>query len=440
MGLLIFVHELGHFLVAKFFKVHIESFAIGFGPSIISFKKKETIYKLSLIPLGGYVKMYDKETNDDSDKLQHSFHNKKWWKKILIVSGGPIFNMLFALLLIIITFAVGRTYSDVSPIIDSAVYPYDEFFQKGDRILQVNNMNIRSWSDIFSSIVENDDNVFIFERKPDVKDSKIHQITSADSITISLFIENYLSFYESLTPKTSNIIGEVNPGMPAWKAGLQAGDRILMIDGVNTENWSDVREGITNSKNDSIVLTIENNSSDSNIDASLRIRDVVVYPEINHLLGQNTKIIGISQHLDLTFTEEYSIYEAIKYGLMTTASFVYFNYNSLFILLKNPTTLKNNIGGPIMVYYMTSQTSQRGFSELLLFMAAISILLMIMNLLPIPVFDGGHIIFFLYEGIFSKPIPMKTRIVLQHIGFLILVVLILFTFYSDLSKFFLRIM
>ena len=477
LGILILIHELGHFLVAKFFKVHIETFSIGFGPKLFSFTKNGTLYKLSLIPIGGFVKMKEddilsSEFGVQSSELREkpppiseidledksnevplnnenlsSFTSKKWWERALIVFGGPAFNLLFALILIIFTFMIGRTYNDLSPIIESADYPYNEIFFEGDRIIELNGKEIRSWSDIFGNIEENKDNVFLIERK-EPKDTL--SILNSEPLTrnsiyldFTLFIENRIDFFTSLTPLTSNIVGEATPGMPAWRAGVREGDKILMIDGVETPRWSDVRNAIIYSQGEYVVLTIQPSQAPSTKNdlggengeiVENLTRDIIVYPEINPLLGDNARVIGITQHLDLTFTEKYTFSESIKNGSLTTLSIVFMNYQALFTLAQNPSAFKNNVGGPIMIYYMTAQTTQRGFSDILFFMAAISILLMIMNLLPIPVFDGGHIMFFLFEGIFGKPIPLKIQVFLQQIGILLLVSLMIFAFYSDISR------
>ncbi|MCL2063028.1 MAG: RIP metalloprotease RseP [Candidatus Cloacimonetes bacterium] len=453
LGILIFVHELGHFLVARHFKVHIDAFSIGFGPKIFSFTKNGTLYKLSLIPIGGFVKMKEDEietSNNDIKEVEKpisleenfdinkisstnnsSFQSKKWWERALIVFGGPAFNLLFAMLLIFITFFIGRTYSDLSPIISSVEYPYNEYFQQGDRIKEINNNEIRSWMDIYSNVEEGIENVF------NIENNILKILGEQDSLTISksvisIFIDDRIEFFNTLLPLTTNIVGDVTPGMPAWRAGIRTGDRILMINGVETQTWNDVRNGIMNSVGEAVVMTIYREPESSQTNESTF--DLTVYPEINPLLGENARVIGITQHLDLTFSEKYSFFESIKYGVFSTISIVSMNYHALFKLAQNPSAFKNNVGGPIMVYYMTAQTTQRGFTEMLFFMAAISILLMIMNLLPIPVFDGGHIMFFLYEGIVGKPIPLKFQIVLQQIGILILVTLMIFAFYSDISR------
>ena len=449
LGFLIFFHELGHFLIAKLFKVHIDTFSIGFGPPLFKLNKNNTLYKLCIIPVGGYVKMktddYTDQTESTITQDTDSFNSKKWWQKSLIVFAGPAFNLILATILIIFSFLWGRTYTDLQPIIDSVDYPYSEFFDSGDIILEVNNKTVRSYSEIFTHIVENQDNVFLVQKN--VGNSPPSSVgnafirsefstcpasptppTNCQLSTVNFQLFNRQEFYNALSPMTTNIVGDVNPGLPAWRAGVKPGDRIIQIDGVETNTWTEVRDGIAFSSNDSIVLTVLRDSN---------TYDLIVQPEINPLVGENAKIIGITQQLDIIFSERYGIIDSIHYGVLTTVNFVYLNYNALFTLAKNPASFKNNVGGPIMVYYMASQTTKKGFADTLLFMATISILLMIMNLLPIPVFDGGLIMFFLYEGVVGKQIPIKIQAILQQIGILFLISLMIYTFYSDITRFFL---
>ena len=415
LGLLVFIHELGHYLVARLFKVKIETFSVGFGPKIFKFVKNGTEYVIALIPLGGYVKM---KGQGDDEELQaegasdDSFSTKKWWQRSLIVFGGPVFNLFLAVVLITLSFLMGRTFSDLHPVIYSASECYAGHFEPGDKVLEVNSQGIRSFSEIFGYLKEHEENSFVLKR-------------NEEEIKVAFFIDSRVNFYRDLVPVTSNVVGEVTVGLPAWRAGVRNGDRVLKIDGVETNNWYEVRNQIINSENDTIMLTVEREGN---------TLEITVIPETNLLSESNARIIGIVQALDLTLYERYNLFESMKFGVLTTASFVYLNYRAIYLLVTNPANLKSSIGGPIMLYQMTAQTSRRGMSDLLLLVAAISVLLMIMNLLPIPVFDGGHIMFFLFEGIFRKPIPIRIQSFLQRIGLVILLSLMLLAFCGDISR------
>lgn len=422
LGLLVFIHELGHFLTARYFNVKIDKFSIGFGPKLISFTKNSTEYAISLIPLGGYVKMKgenpDPDDKDDIINDEDCFKNKKWWQRALIAFAGPMFNVMLASLLLFVSFLVGKSYYDLSPVIKIAEEPYSSYFQQGDIVLNVNSYDIRTWTDIYKNLKNNDVNIFMIRSSED-----------NDAREITLFISNRNEFFNSLTPVTSTVIGEVSSGMPAWRAGLKTNDKILEIDGLTVNDWTDVRQAIQNSVSEEVVIKVERSD-----DFEVKILDFIVFPLDNPLESGSSRMIGISQALDVSVYESYSIIDSAKLSIFTTVGFIYFNYRTLFTLVRNPGSLKDSIGGPVMVFSMTSESYKRGFSDLMMFIAAISILLMIMNLLPIPVLDGGHIIFCIIEGIFKKPVSQKVQMISQQIGFMLLISLMFYAFYSDFNR------
>jgi len=397
-------------------KVGIETFSLGFGPKLLKRTHKGITYAISCIPLGGYVKMKGELPEENQTPDPDGFLGKKWWQRIIIAFAGPFFNLLFAMLLIIFSFMIGSTYSDLSPVIMSADSLYSESFIYDDEILTINDQSIKTFSDIYRKSTENDYNTFQIRR-----DSLL--------ITETIFIDSKTDFFNALSPKTTNLVGEVYVGLPAWKAGLCAGDRILSVNGNLTQNWYDIYNSITASIQPDITLLVARDSTEF---------ELTMIPEVNPVSETNQKIIGISRHLDVTIKETYTTWESLKLGVGTTISMVYMNYRALYMLAKRPTTLKNSVGGPVMMYFMTSESTRKGPSELLLFLGVISIMLMIMNLLPIPVLDGGHIMFCVYEGIVGKPLPLKTQFLLQQLGFLLLASLMVFAFYSDVHRLILR--
>ena len=216
--------------------------------------------------------------------------------------------------------------------------------------------------------------------------------------------------------------------MPAWRAGLKTGDIVLAVDSVNVSNWYEMRERIVGSKNDEVLLTILR-------DGKILQRKIAL--EENIAMGDQ-KMIGISQYMPVKKVTQYNPLQAISYGTQSTFSFIVLNYVGLYKLIMKPEQLKSNLGGPVMIATMGQQVAQKGFSSLIIFLASISLILMIMNLLPIPVLDGGHIIFAFLEGIFGKPVPIKVQAFLQRIGFALLLLLMFYAFYADISKLLIR--
>ncbi len=412
-GALVFIHESGHYFAAKWCGVMIEKFSIGFGPKILGFKRNGTEYILSLIPLGGYVKMkgenpYDKDQKGDQDE----FAQKTWYQRAFIAFAGPFANLIFAFVLFIFSFAIGKTYFDMDPIIEKATSEYASYLHENDKILQINHKVVNGYSEMFLLINENKNNIFKIQNNQIIKEINIPIKTRSD-------------FYSNVYPKSGTIIGDVASGMPAWKAGLKSMDSIMKIDGLTVDSWTKVRETIQNSKNKSVLLTINRND---------HIFDKTVILETNPLEEKAVKMIGITQYLPVKIEEKNNILESIKLGSISTINFTVFNYLALYKVFKSPSSLKASLGGPVMVFSMTKETAEKGFSDTINFMAAISILLMIMNLLPIPILDGGHIFFCLIEGLFKRQIPLKIQQNLQQVGFFLLIFLMVFAFYNDFSK------
>jgi regulator of sigma E protease len=411
LGLLVLIHEGGHFLAARLCKVSVLKFSIGFGPRIFSFTKGETEYALSLIPLGGYVKM--KGENPDQNEIhgdQDEFQSKKWYQRAFIAFAGPFANLIFAAFLFIIAFSIGKTYKDFAPIIDQVKAPYQQYFQVNDNVVSVNQHDVKTWSDIFKYIKLNQGNTFILQN-----DSLYREVSFSP--------ESLQHLYENLLPKTSTIIGDVSSGLPAWKAGLKNGDRIVFIQGDSMSNWYQIRDKIKDSEGE-VEMIVERDKKRLSIS---------LIPEINPLEPE-TKIVGITQELPIEIKEKSSIFEAVKYGSITTVNFVAMNYYGLYKLVKNPGAFKNSVGGPVMVFSMTKETSEKGLADTINFIAAISILLMIMNLLPIPVLDGGHIMFCLFEGITGKSVSIRFQQYAQQLGFALLMMLMIYAFTNDFSK------
>ena len=217
LGILVLIHEGGHFLVARLFKVKVEKFSIGFGPKLASFVKGDTEYRIAVIPLGGYVKMKG-ENPDEQNADEDSFSSKFWWQRALIAFAGPFANLIFGCLIFIFAFSIGNSYDDLYPIIGKVNTQEFSIFHQNDKIVSVNSQKIKGWSEIYTKIIDGKENDFEVLR---------------DSQKIPLHLEklNLEDFIENVLPKSSAVIGEVMVGLPAYQAGLMAGDEILEIDG-----------------------------------------------------------------------------------------------------------------------------------------------------------------------------------------------------------------
>lgn len=415
-GLMIFVHELGHFLVARAFNVGIERFSIGFGKAIWQTEKNGIQYRLGWMPLGGYVKMQGENPEENIGvPEERTFLGKSWWKRALIAFSGPFANLLFGLLLFVIAFMLPQKQEDLLPVIHNAKGVWTESFSAADSIISVNGKPVKGFQEFMLAL-------------SDKKNNTVACLHNGEKRILQVAPIAVDSLLKSLEPKVDTTIGEVFTGMPAWRAGLKTGDKVLAVDSVSVANWYEMRERIISSKQDEVQLTILR-------DGKVLTRTIAL--EENVSMGDQ-KMIGISQYMPVKSVTRYNPWQAISYGARSTFSFIVMNYVGLYKLVMKPEQLKNNLGGPVMIATMGQQVAQRGISSLIIFLASISLVLMIMNLLPIPILDGGHIFFAFLEGIFGKPVPIKVQAFLQRIGFALLLLLMFYAFYADISKLLIR--
>jgi regulator of sigma E protease len=412
ISILVTVHEGGHFLTARMFGVRVEKFSIGFGKALYSFTKGQTEYVIAMIPLGGFVKMKG-EDPDQEDRSSDSFLGKTWIQRSCIAFAGPFFNFMFAVLLFICTYMIGQAVDDQYPVIGKISKIYQNEFQINDRFMEVNHKKVNGWDDVALSTNDTAPNTFIVKRNDRL-------------VTINTPKIQKITWFEDILPQVSTRIGEVTPGMPAYRAGLLPGDIILAVDNVKVNNWYDMREKIINQKAGTIDLTVLRGNIQFHKTLDLDV----------NVLAADTKMIGITQYMPLHYTQKYAPVESIRNGAVTTVSFIALYYVAFYKLLSKPSELKKNIGGPVMLVSMSQQSAKKGFTSVLMFIASISLILMIMNLLPIPILDGGNIFFNVIEGIRGKPLTLKTQMIFQQIGFTILIFLMIYGFYADISRLF----
>jgi regulator of sigma E protease len=341
LGVLIFFHEFGHFLIARLFGVGVEKFSLGFGPRLIGKRIGRTDYRISAIPLGGYVKMVGEEPDAEvsPQDLSVSFTHKHVLKRMCIVAAGPIFNILLA---VIIFFGI--------------------FLVSGAMILQPS-------------------------------------------------------------------VGEVRDGSPALAAGLKTGDLITAIDGVAVSNWENMTEIIGASNGKTLEIRVRRADAD---------KIFQVTPELipaKNLFGEDIEryIIGISASGDV-YTRELNLFQALTESLKQTYTIVELMVIIIGKLITGDISA-DTIGGPIMIAKMAGDQAKAGISNLIFFIALISVNLAIINLVPIPILDGGHLLFFFIELIKGRPVNLKIREVAQQIGLFIILLLVILVFYNDIFRY-----
>lgn len=408
LGFLILIHESGHFLIAKLFKVKVEEFAIGFGPKIFTKQGKETKYELRLIPLGGFVRMEGEEQRSDSER---SFNNASIPKRMGIVAAGAIVNIVFGILVyFIIVAVVGNNVSNIVDTTNEGYIASEVGIISGDKIEEINNKKIRLKSDI-DEILQNcngEELTLLIERNNEEKEIKLkptEKYTKSTGIYVS----------QAQTDDKATQIIQIEKGSNAEKDGLQVNDVIKTINGVDvTGDVQKLVNEIQNTTSDKAKIEVERNNEIVKLE--LTIDSIPTY-----YLGINFKMA------ENNFTNN------IYYAFYRTGDFLGSIAENIKMLFTGNVGL-DQMTGPIGISNMVSQTT--GFADFMYLLALVSISLGITNLLPIPALDGGKLLILLIEAIRRKPMKEELEIGIQLVGFFILISLSIIISYKDILRIF----
>jgi regulator of sigma E protease len=417
LGVLVLIHEFGHFIAAKRAGVRVEVFSVGFGPRIWGFKKGDTDYRLSLFPLGGYVKLPG-ENPDEATGAPWELTSKSPFQRLIVFAAGSVMNILAAIVFLSLVFFIGTQvlkHLDEPPIIgwvDRDSPAQKSGFQVGDRILRINGKTITTWEDAYGVFLTSAD---ISSRVEIEREGKPVTLTATPEA-----IKKLGAGYIGLQPPMDPVVGGIRKGLPADKEGLKEGDKIIAIDGVSVNHWLGMAEIIQNNPDKELEITI--------------LRDGVelkkkMIPQKNQ---DGKGILGIEAKPQTVF-KKYGVLESIHKGLERTWEMTIMMFDLLGRLVKRQAST-SSIGGPLMIADMAGKAAKSGISELLGLMGALSLNLGIINLLPIPVLDGGHIAFLIVEMILGRPLSVKKRELAQKIGLAILIPLMILVFHNDIMR------
>ncbi len=414
IGVLIWFHELGHFLMAKLFGVKVEIFSIGFGPVILSKKVGETEYRLSALPLGGFVKLYGEEEQIEDKR---AFSSKPNWQKILIAFGGPLFNFILAILLFALIAMVGRQvpkYVYEKPLVGHVVensIAYKLGIKERDIILEINSKKVQNWKEVESTVFEN-----ILAKEWSVK-------VLRDEEEINLFLKDSISKSAGFgaEPWLPAIVGKVIEDSPASQVGLQAGDKILKVNGKEIRGWYELVKHVRESKDRPVLLTIQRGDS---------IEEKTVIPKVDPRTGM--PILGIAPYVETMKTKE-SPLQALSEGFQRTYMLSLLSMKALWSLVTGGLSIKT-LGGPIAIAQLAGESAQHGLIPFIGMMAFISVQLAIFNLIPLPILDGGLILLFLMESIRRKPFSPKFKEAWVKAGYAIIIVLAGFVILNDILR------
>ncbi len=415
ISILVFVHELGHFLVAKGFGIRVEKFSLGFGPKLIGFRKGDTEYLISAVPLGGYVKLAG-ESAEEKTGASWEFYSKSPFQRILVILAGPFMNILLAIFVFSCIFFTGIELPYFEAKIgeiakDSPGFKSD--LKVGDTILKANGKQIKDWNKFKHIILTHPNHTMslLIDRNGERKDIQVK----------TEFNKEKGGGYLGVSPFIPPVIGIVEPESPAYKAGIRKGDVVLFINGKQMSSWNDMTRSIHNNAEKKILLTIKREKEQLKIS---------VMPKLNKTL--NIGLIGIIPEMK-TITRKYGPIGAFVQGCNQTISLTVLTYRSIWMLVKREISPKT-LGGPIMIAQLADKQAKAGLINLFYLLALISINLAVLNLLPIPVLDGGHIVFFLIEVIKGNPVSEKGLEWATKFGIALLVTLMVYVTFNDIMR------
>ncbi len=430
--ILVGVHEFGHFWVARKYGVKVLKFSIGFGKPILTWHRKNdpTEYSIGFIPLGGYVKMLDeREGPVPEHERDLEFNNKSLTARSMIVFAGPAFNFLFAIFAIWLALVIGnRDYAPVVGQILEDSMAEQVGFELGDRLVQIDGRPVKAWRQhqlyLTNRAMQGRQTVFTIET-PDSESRQIEvdfglldqQRIVGQPITSIMGI--------GPPPPPAKILNPV-VGMPADRAGLMSGDIVTTVDDEKILDWVDLANKISARPGEAVALTVMRDNHEfavtivpDSIDANgtTRGRIGIYRPEPEGIIFRLGPVESIWQSVEQSYLLTIVTLKSI--GRMMTAKMS-----------------ADNLSGPITIARVAGRTAENGVTEFLSFLALISISLGLLNLLPIPILDGGHLMYFLYEGITGKKPSEGAQLVGQKIGISAVILLTIFAFYNDIMRLF----
>ena len=419
LGVLIFVHELGHFLAARRHGVRVLTFSLGFGPKILKVTRGDTEYCISAIPLGGYVKMAGENPEDPRSGHPDEFLSKTKWQRFQILFAGPAMNILLAV--VVTAFVLGiqgvrqPVYFDEPALIGSVVSgsPAEQAgLKRGDRVITVSGDQIATWKDL---------ELAIGLRRPN-RDMSVTVLRDGQNVTMNVrpVAEGKYEVSDiGVLPDANPVITRVLTGDRAEKAGLKAGDIILAVNGERMATRMQLIDVISHSGNKTIQVTVRRDGGDQTVTATPEQRGARGWLGVE--LSEPTK----------SFTP--GPFEAIRLSVAHNIESSGIIFRTLAGLFTGETSVRQ-LQGPVGIAQLSGESAQEGFITLLSLMAMLSINLGILNLMPVPVLDGGHILIMALEGIARRDFSMQVKEKMLLAGFVVLMMLMVTVIYNDLTR------
>jgi regulator of sigma E protease len=440
IGILVTIHEFGHFWVARRLGVKVLRFSVGFGKPLWSKTAgvDQTEYVIASIPLGGYVKMLDEREGDVAEQdLDRAFNRKSLWRRMAIVVAGPAFNFLFAIFAYYLIYLSGVT--GIKPVLGEIANPspaYTAGIQQGEVIVSVNNINTPSWQKAQFTLLEEavgSDQLTIKLRGEDLQiREKIINIQS-----LNLLQEDQINLLKSLglsvwRPQGLTVVDEVIAGGAGEAGGMLAGDKVVAVNGVKITSGDQWVKQIRNNPGLELVVKVMRQQS---------IIELIVTPREQVENGQSFGLVGVRSYTEIPeslrremrILEEYGPIEAFTESIDKTWRMSWLTLKVLGKLVTGEASVKN-LSGPITIAKYAGVSARIGLESFLGFLAIISISLGVLNLLPVPMLDGGHLFYYFIELFKGSPVSEQTEIFGQKVGMVILFCLMSIAIFNDISR------
>ena len=430
IAILVAVHEYGHFWVARTLGVRVLKFSIGFGKSLFSWHRKDdpTEYSIGVIPLGGYVKMLDEREGDVAEEdLDQAFNRKSLAVRSAVVFAGPLANFLFAIFAIWLVFIAGS--DDIAPVVgDVAEQSVAEEvgFKPGDVLVEIDGKEVKTWGQhqfymLHQAMKGNRVEIAVANDVHGDRDLEIDFGTFDQKQVTGQPITSQIGIWP---PAPEALVSKVVEGSPAEAAGLIPNDQILSVDGEVVANWFEMASIVSQKPGQTLRFAVLRNGETFEMDI---VPNTVVIEDKEY--GQIGLYRPQPESTKLRFGPLESIWQSLDYNWRMTI----ITLRSLGRMVTAQMS-SENLSGPITIARIAGQTAESGFSDFMKFLAIISISLGLLNLLPIPVLDGGHLMYFLYEAISGREPSERVMIWGQQFGFVMIAMLMVLAFYNDIMR------
>ena len=439
LGLLVSFHEFGHFWVARRCGVKVLRFSVGFGKALFSWSDKQgTEYVIALIPLGGYVKMLDEREGEVPPESRHeAFNNKPVWQRMLIVAAGPLANFLLAIVVLWAMYVLGvKTVVPVIGGVHQNSPAWEAGVETGNEIIAVDGEQTTSWYAVNMALLRplGETGTIQLQTRP-------HERPDAAVTNYSVPVKNWLVGEEQpnpiakfgldpWSPVIPAVVGQIVPEGAAEVAGLQVGDKVLAVDGLPVGDWMQWVDIVRASPGKLLLVAVERNGSTLELD---------VKPGSKVLEGGG--VIGFigagvqpwQTPPDMLRDIQYGPLAAFAPAFRDTVSLTTLTVDSIRKMIEGLVSVKN-LSGPITIAKVAGASFKSGLESFLNFLAMLSISLGVLNLLPVPVLDGGHLLYYLVELVRGKPLSEQAQMIGLRIGIAAIVSLMLLALYNDLAR------